>query len=330
MRIDIMGEIWDSSWELEAMSLSLQNADGEEVEVHIASNGGSVTQGNSIAGLLSSYDGPTVAYIHGMCASIATLIAVSCKRVVMSNVGFFMIHNSYMGWAEGGGDKLEQDANTLKKIDQALLAAYKKKVLASGKWGGSDEELEEEIRMMMNQETWLTPEEALDFGLIDEVKEDAEAEAKASLIGKRLLAKAKPKREKMEKKKKNFFDRLYAAFMATDKEDASDDAEQATDNESADEADSTVAEDAADNTEESTEEAGVPEQIAQQLAELQERLAAAEAQNTALEAKLTSSQQKAAAKKAPYAGKSKAGSKKEKGLTAKELHQNNYIKNVYG
>lgn len=140
-----------------------------EIQLHINSPGGSVFEGFAIYNTLKSSGIKTVAKIEGMCASIATLVALAADTVEMGEYSSFMIHNPFTS-VDGDASKMAQAAEMLTKIESQLISAYINK---TGK-------TEEEIREMMAAETWFSANEAKDFGFADAVTEPVKI---AALIG---------------------------------------------------------------------------------------------------------------------------------------------------
>lgn len=136
----------------------MEGLNGEDLEVEINSGGGSVFDGSEIYTSLKSYPGNVTIKIVGLAASAASVIAMAGNKIIMSPTSQIMIHNASV---HAGGDyrDLEHTAGILKNVNQTIANAYK---LKSGK---SDEEL----LSMMDSETWLTPQQALEQGFIDEV-----------------------------------------------------------------------------------------------------------------------------------------------------------------
>lgn len=131
--------------------------DNEDVEITINSYGGLVDSGNEIYTALKNYPGKVTANIV-MAGSAASIIAMSADVVKMSPVGQIMIHNVAMG---AGGDYHDMDkaSEILQKANQSLANAY---VLKTGK-------SKEEILDLMDKETWLTADEAIEKGFADEM-----------------------------------------------------------------------------------------------------------------------------------------------------------------
>lgn len=135
----------------------LLEANGEDVQVNINSNGGSVYVGSEIYTSLKSYLGNLTINIVGMAASAASVVAMAAK-CLMSPTGQMMIHNASMG-AQGDYRDMNKASEILQSVNKSIANAYKFKT------GMSDEDL----KNIMDNETWLTAQEAKDLGLIDEI-----------------------------------------------------------------------------------------------------------------------------------------------------------------
>lgn len=145
---------WGVSLQSFASSLP---AEGEDVTVRISSPGGDVFAGIAMAALLRKRN--ATVYVDGLAASAASLLAMGGKRVVMGQGSMLMIHNP---WAMVAGDQnqMEKEAAVLAQIAESAAAMYAAK-------SGKDVS---EIREMMDAETWLTAEQALEMGFADAVE----------------------------------------------------------------------------------------------------------------------------------------------------------------
>jgi len=185
MKIEVKGPIissndqWIYDWfEIEATSpkkvndLLKQCESNEDLEVEINSGGGSVFAGSEIYTALKSYKGNVTIKIVGLAASAASVIAMAGNKILMSPTAQMMIHNAS---ASVGGDyrNMEHGAEVLKNINSTIANAYKLKT------GMNHETLLD----LMDKETWLTPQQALEKQFIDEVMfENEEFKATASFI----------------------------------------------------------------------------------------------------------------------------------------------------
>jgi len=163
--IDILGEISESVNSYTKVQREISSAMGKELNLVISSGGGSVTEGMAIADLITNYPEETTATGIGLVASIATVVLLSADKVKMTENAFMMIHRPW-SYTMGNSDELEATAELLDKMEAKLLDIYATSV---NKRRGYQSNLKENITKMMAAETWLTAQEALEFGFIDEI-----------------------------------------------------------------------------------------------------------------------------------------------------------------
>lgn len=132
----------------------------DTVIVHINSPGGEVYEGYTIYNILKSSGKKITVVIEGLCASIATLIALSGDKIVMRPTAEFMIHNPMVG-IEGDAEDLRKVADQLDNIKKTIIEAYKRKT----------NKTEEELWQMMDRETFMSASQALEYGFVDEVEQ---------------------------------------------------------------------------------------------------------------------------------------------------------------
>lgn len=137
---------------------ALTGIDAKTIHLRINSPGGDVFEARTIATALKQCGKSVIAHIDGVCASAATYVALAASSVEMAQGSFFMIHQAWAG-AIGNSTELRDLAALLDKVDDSIIADY---VGKSGKDA-------DEIKKMMAAETWMTAQEALDFGFIDSV-----------------------------------------------------------------------------------------------------------------------------------------------------------------
>lgn len=155
----------------------LKAANGEPIEVNINSNGGDVAGGLAIANALKGYKGEVTCNVLGLAASMASVIACAGKRLCMGQGAFLMIHNPWTV-TMGNAEDLRKDAATLDKMRDSIVTFYQSKSTKSA----------DELKELMDAETWISREMANDFGF--EV-EDYEGELKAAAsLSRRAFAKA--------------------------------------------------------------------------------------------------------------------------------------------
>jgi ATP-dependent Clp protease protease subunit len=166
-KIDIKGRIistsnkWIYNWlgipatSPQDISSALFEANGDDIEIYVNSGGGSVYDGYEIYNLIREYNGNVTFKIIGLAASAASFICMAAK-CLMSPLAEVMIHNAST-YAEGPHQSMDSTSNMLQITDHTIATAY---MLKSGK-------TEDEIRNLMENETWLSAEDCKNLGLID-------------------------------------------------------------------------------------------------------------------------------------------------------------------
>lgn len=161
---DVISADWGVS-ALQVVDAITQASDAPVLNVYVNSPGGDVFESRAIMAAIDRFPGKTVAHIDSLCASAATSIALACDEVNMNQGALFMIHNaSTMVW----GDKrtMRDTGDLLEKIELSIIKDYTSKT-------GKDDA---EVIAMMDDETWLTADQAKENGFIDNV---IEAKSKA-------------------------------------------------------------------------------------------------------------------------------------------------------
>ncbi|WP_192944537.1 head maturation protease, ClpP-related [Ligilactobacillus agilis] len=131
---------------------------GEDLEININSGGGLVSAGQEIYSKLLKYNRKVTINVTGVAASSASLIVMAGDEVNISPVGQIMIHN-VSSLTQGDYRAMDKLSETLKIFNDSLANAYVKKT-------GKDKT---EILNMMDKETWLTADKALELGFADNI-----------------------------------------------------------------------------------------------------------------------------------------------------------------
>lgn len=150
----------------EDVRLKLENTKGD-ITLRVASPGGYVFDGYAIYNLLKDSGRVKEAYIDGLCGSIATLIVNSAEKVYMSAVGNYMIHNPWSS-VQGEAKDMIKEARTLDKIKDVLVSIYSQKT----------QKPKDIIERMMNDETYMSAEDALSMGFVDKIIDRSKMVAK--------------------------------------------------------------------------------------------------------------------------------------------------------
>lgn len=166
--INIYGDItswpWlDSDVSSHGIKEEIDALNVDEINVYINSYGGEVAEALAIYSVLKRHSAQVHTFCDGFACSAATIIFCAGDVRTMGSIALMMIHNcmSYAGFANS--EELRKIAEDNDKINQSSIEAYKKVSTLS----------EDEIKAMMNAETWLTAQEALEYGFATEIA-DAE------------------------------------------------------------------------------------------------------------------------------------------------------------
>lgn len=156
---------WDSTCPNDVKNALINAKPGEEIEVHVNSGGGSVMAGQEMYSLLRGNPNVTIV-IQSMAGSAAGVVAMAGKNKI-SPVAMVMIHNVYMHGASGDYHDMQKNAEILKQMNASMAAAYTEK---SGK-------SQEEVLRLMDKETWLTANQCLEYGFVDEIMKEEKNES---------------------------------------------------------------------------------------------------------------------------------------------------------
>ena len=201
--LNIYGDI--TSWackelgEVSAVNLSRQLealGDVEQIDVYINSYGGEVAEGLAIYNALKRHKAKVRTYCDGFACSIASVIFMAGDERIMNESSLLMIHNAWT-MAVGNSAELRKQADDLEKITQASVEAYKSHSSLS----------EEEIKKLMDNETWILPEEALSYGFATTVeKAEREKASQSAWLQLFNIIKAHQEKENDEEEPENDLD----------------------------------------------------------------------------------------------------------------------------
>ena len=147
---------WNGAWDEEdkypqLIKEFLDEAKDKNINIYINSGGGSVFAGMAIYNMLKRHKGYKTVYVDGLAGSIASVIALAGDKIIIPKNAYFMIHKPWCACG-GNANDFREMANTLDKVEQGILNVYKDNL--------ASEMLYNEIIEMVNNETWLTGEEA--------------------------------------------------------------------------------------------------------------------------------------------------------------------------
>lgn len=179
--LSIYGDITSWPWmdgDVSAVNLSRQLeelGDVSNINVYINSYGGEVAEGLAIYNSLKRHPAQVTTVCDGFACSIASVIFMAGDKRVMNEASLLMIHNAWT-LAEGNAEQLRKQADDLETITNASVKAYLSKVSIE----------EEELRSLMDAETWLEPSKALEYGFATSV-EKSEADKPSQNARKKVF-----------------------------------------------------------------------------------------------------------------------------------------------
>lgn len=144
----------------------LRAVKASDVDVEINSPGGDVFAGIAIYNGMRQSGKKINVKIMGVAASAASLIAMAGDTIDMPENTFMMVHNPW-SFAMGSAEDMRDTADMLDKIGSSLVATYAKRT------GKSDEE----IKALLDAETWMTAQEAVEAGFATTVSDAIAAKA---------------------------------------------------------------------------------------------------------------------------------------------------------
>lgn len=193
--IVIYGNISSWSWNernTSAYNLSkqLEDLDVDFINIYINSYGGEVAEGLAIYNTLKRHKATVRTYCDGFACSIASVIFMAGDERIMSNASLLMIHNAWTN-ISGNANELRKQADDLEKITQASINVYLQDVNIS----------EEELRQLLDNETWLTPQEAFEKGFATTITNEKKNESVSQDIRNYLMSMILERQEQEKEKK---------------------------------------------------------------------------------------------------------------------------------
>lgn len=156
------------------------------INVRINSPGGDVFDGVAMYNALKRHSARVVVDVDGLAASIASVIAMAGDEVRIADGAMFMIHRAMTGMY-GNANEMEKTVDLLRTVDGQMEGIYLKRIDAT----------EEQLTEWLDEETWLTAEESVEYGFADTM---GESQAVAAMVNpgrfnktpSHLVAKSEP------------------------------------------------------------------------------------------------------------------------------------------
>lgn len=190
--IYIYGDITSYPWsegDTSSYNLSKELQELEDVDninIYINSYGGEVKEGLAIYNTLKRHKAKITTIADGFVCSIASVIFAAGDERIVSNTSMLMIHNAWTS-VRGDSNDLKKEAEDLEKITQASINAYMSIVNIE----------EENLKEMMNVDTWINGDEALEMEFATKIVETEELEVATQSIRNKIAQKITKEPEKV-------------------------------------------------------------------------------------------------------------------------------------
>ena len=159
MVYDVIGaDFWGDGITAKDFREQVKAVKTKNINLRLNSPGGSVTEGAAMLNALDQFKGRIDVDVDGMAASAASVLMMAGDTVRVASNGLVMIHNPWAG-VLGTADDMRRTADLLDKVRDQILDSYLRKSSLT----------REELGAMMDAETWMTGQEAVDAGFADEV-----------------------------------------------------------------------------------------------------------------------------------------------------------------
>lgn len=140
----------------------IQALDVDTIRVHIDSYGGAVSEGWAIYNALREHPAKIVTYGDGFVASAALYPFLAGDERYASNLSAYFFHQVMTG-ACGYAKDLRAAADEADVLTEIGMAAFTERAGMS----------EDTVRQLMENETWLSPQQALEHGVATAIVSDA-------------------------------------------------------------------------------------------------------------------------------------------------------------
>lgn len=167
----LCGSIADESWFDDDVTPKAFRADLDagsgDIIVWINSPGGDCVAAAQIYNMLMDYKGTVTVKIDGIAASAASVIAMAGTKVLMSPTALMMIHNP-LTVAIGDSEEMQKAIDMLSEVKESIINAYEIKTSLS----------RAKLAHLMEAETWMDANKAVELGFADEIMTRAAAPSK--------------------------------------------------------------------------------------------------------------------------------------------------------
>lgn len=174
---DITRYIWEQS-DVSAFRLANQlekAGDLAEINVHVDSYGGDVSEGFAIYNALRAKNAQITTHADGFVASAAIYPFLAGTQRIANNVSAFYFH-PVIGGGRGYAEDLREAADELDKLTEIGLGAFTNAGMK-----------EQAARDLINSKTWYSPEAVLEMGLATSIQKSARGDEATQSVHDMLI-----------------------------------------------------------------------------------------------------------------------------------------------
>lgn len=169
----LKGDVGDWNFSSDMVNYVLDKHKDAEVHVLVNSLGGYAHEALAISSLFKLHGNVHVHYV-GMNASAATIAAMGAKRITIDADACFLVHkclNLVFEWDWMNADELSEHIKQLEKMktNQEVLDGC-----VAGLYARRCKKNKDELLELMSKDTWMSAQEALDWGFVDEITNESE------------------------------------------------------------------------------------------------------------------------------------------------------------
>ena len=172
--LELYGVIAEESWWGDEVTPQLFRdelfADSGPVTIYINSPGGDCVAASQIYTMLMDYKGDVTVKIDGIAASAASVVAMAGTKVLMAPTSLLMIHNPAT-LAIGDSAEMQKAIEMLSEVKESIINAYEIKTGMR----------RSKLSQLMDAETWMNANKAVEYGFADEILEDAKKAAEPTV-----------------------------------------------------------------------------------------------------------------------------------------------------
>jgi len=164
---DEIGEGWFSGLSAKQFAKDIKALGNiEKIILRLNSPGGDVFEGVAIYNILKQHKASVIVQVDGLAASIASVIAMAGNEIKMAQNAMMMIHEAWT-FCVGPASELRAAADMIEKVNGSIVGTYMTRATIG----------QEKITELMRNETWMTADEVVSYGLADALTEPVQLAA---------------------------------------------------------------------------------------------------------------------------------------------------------